>query len=397
MSAAAVRALLTTGARALADGAPVHIFLGNEAADADSCVGALAAALAAAGAPRAAGAPAIVPVLSCARGDWPLRREAVVIAERWLGAGAPLIFLDDAERALPRDAAAAPMSTAITLFDHNALTGALAARGFGALVVSIIDHHADAGAHATVRGAARRVDYDAAAQRGCGSACSLLLAGPAPAPLTDAALDAPLARALLSVIALDCVGFARGAGKATAVDAAAVARAAAAAPGADVPALYAELSALRADAAWWLGLPPAAALGLDYKGFAAASGLRLGTSALMLPARDFFAGAGPEDARARAAAAAAFAAARDVDLLAVCSLAPAPLARALILLPATPRGAAAVAAAVAALASDAAGFALAEEPAGALAPLGARAFAQGNVVASRKQAVPLLLAALAEF
>lgn len=70
---------------------PVTIVLGNEACDADSAVAALAHALTLRSADSS---HQVLPVVSCSRADFALRREADVIVRTWLGADA-LTSLDD--------------------------------------------------------------------------------------------------------------------------------------------------------------------------------------------------------------------------------------------------------------------------------------------------------------
>ena len=404
-SAAAMRGLLDAARAFRAAPLPLHLTLGNEAADADSLVGALAHALFLAAQPAPARAELIVPVLSCARADFPLRREAGFILERWLGAPAlaACAFADDVGALAP------PAGAALTLVDHNRLRGPLARAGWDAHVGAIVDHHLDEGAHAHVAGAARCIAFDAAAMRGAGSACSLVAANFLAA--ARGALDAPLAEALLSVIALDTIGM--SALKATERDAAAVAgllgvlRAARGAGAPTVESLFAELNALRSDRAWWLSLAPRAALGLDFKGFDFAGGGLLGTSALMVGALDFFrhgggsggGGGGDCAGEARLAEAAAFARERGCSLLVVMSQVVAPeVARECVLVPVGSDGQRLVDGAAARLLREA-DFGL-EEAAGeggrAALALGARAFRQRNLAHTRKSLAPFLVRALGE-
>lgn len=289
-SAAQLCNLLEQGSRALTIGASginarIHIVIGNEACDADSCISALVQSLVMASngsaSHNASGSAIIIPVISCTRSDWTLRRESGVIIKRWLGGdenyASVLIFLDDI---LPVAQSLNDVSLlSITLVDHNVLTGELAAWGWSERVVSIVDHHEDAGAH---MGAERKIDWDPSASppRGAGSCCSILaLAAAAEVGL----LDKPLATALLSVIALDCIGFDAAAGKVTKVDEAAVEKLTSTANMQSVSQLFVELSSLRADPTWWCTLPPRDALRVDYKGFTAGGeGLMVGTSALMI-------------------------------------------------------------------------------------------------------------------
>jgi len=278
---------------------PLHLVVGNEAADADSVVAALAYAFRLAALPRRspplpplpplpphasappAPAPARthVPVVSCRRRDWPLRREAADMLARCLAAGdgggasegaaaagaasnaaasaaaggddglaSLLIFLDDVEAVAPLLAADAPRLLAVTLVDHNELRvggaggcflGAALAPHAAACVVEIVDHHLDAGRHAHVAGAARLIAFDRAAMAGVGSTCTLVAqrlldddddevaaaaaaaggVGGAAGAGAARALDPRLAEMLLSTIALDTAGLDEAAGKTTPLDA----------------------------------------------------------------------------------------------------------------------------------------------------------------------------------
>jgi hypothetical protein len=411
MSAALVRSLLerAKGAlRAPAAQPPLHLLIGNEAADADSLVSTLAHACFLAAAQPGAAPPAeqqlLAPVLACPRAGLPLRREASVILAKWLGAGAAEalgVFADELGGLAPR------AGDALTLLDHNSLRGPLAALQWGPCVSAILDHHADEGAHAHVEGRARAIDFDPAAQRGVGSTCSLValnLLGARAAGGGGGVLDAPLAEALLSVIALDTINMLPA--KATDRDAAAVAglqgvlqEAAAAAAGAGaapvptVASLFAHLNSLRSDRQWWLSLEPAAALGLDYKGFDCSGGGALGTCALMVGAVDFFQGGagGALDAR-RLQAAQAFALERGCALLVVMSQVVAPaVAREVLLVPAGAGGQALARAVARALTGPlGAHFELQALPLQG-APPECAAFQQRNLAHTRKTLAPFLV------
>ena len=133
-------------------------------------------------------------------------------------------------------ALAASGGLSITLVDHNQLTGALAQAGLGACVREIVDHHADAGAHAHVVGPLRRISFDPLVRKGVGSTCTLvaealLAAEDAPAQGAPAATGAraghlltpALAQLLLGVVLLDTSCLSSHADKATPRDHAAVA------------------------------------------------------------------------------------------------------------------------------------------------------------------------------
>lgn len=267
----------------------------------------------------------VIPVISCMRADWSLRREANVLVERWLGGSSRLIFLDDVlESDLFSEAAARDEKRSslisFTLVDHNALTGELLLRGWGDRVVEIIDHHEDAGAHRSVSGDARLISWDAACRKGCGSCCSLV-------SMKLSKLDTFLAGALCGVIALDCINFDDAAGKATRIDTDAVARLiscdASLRHQVTSGALFAELSALRTDSRWWLSLPARDALRLDCKIFEAGSAalgsaVRIGTCAMTISLSSWL------DASDRGDALANFAAENKLSAIALFSLTPPP-------------------------------------------------------------------------
>lgn len=321
MSALLLRGLLERGHRALkSQTTSVHLYLGNEACDADSSVSALAYVLYATllssppppGTPGISPSPTPIPVISCTRSEFLLRREASVILQDWLGPSwsDTGIFLDDVLAAFPTSP---PPGSRLTLLDHNRLKGELATRGWDASVASIVDHHFDEGAHPHVTGEHRGIDFDAQAMRGCGSACSLVANHFLTLNTASAAdaVDSPLSKALLSVIALDTINLSSA--KTTPVDTAAVEGLVAilnigggsggkgeGSSTTIVQGLFSTLNALRSDRGWWLSLPIPDALGLDYKSFEGGSGtgsggkaggkVTMGTCALMVGALDYLQG-----------------------------------------------------------------------------------------------------------
>ena len=138
-SSAAARAALRgdAGAGAGADGAsvaaPLTVVLGNEAADADSVVSAVALAFLL--------RDNVVPLVSCRRDEFRLRSETVWLLDTAAAVSADdLLFLDDVP--LPE---CGTDNIRLTLVDHNQLCGAL--EPLDAAVTSIVDHHKDVGAH----------------------------------------------------------------------------------------------------------------------------------------------------------------------------------------------------------------------------------------------------------
>ena len=312
MSASTLLTLLTSGADALKNNKRIHLIVGNEACDADSTIGALSLSLILAARGDINNLVIIVPVISCTRSDWILRREAGVIIKRWIGDNhdADLIFLDDI--------LSTSNVTSITLVDHNELTGSLASFGWSDRVCSIVDHHEDIGAHLNVIN--RQIDWDTTSipPRGCGSCCSLLARDASQLNL----LDVPFSIALLSVIALDCIGFDTLAGKVTPIDIDAVEKLTAVidASGPTLKELFNELSSLRSDQKWWLSIPPLDALRADYKGFTARGGLVIGTSALMISISKWLGTIGTSSSNERISALHEFAVKKGLDILVLFSL-----------------------------------------------------------------------------
>ena len=152
----------------------LDVVIGNTGGDMDSVVSALGysylsylggAGTAGAAAAAAAGQPVVLPVLSFARADLPLRRDVEHSLHALGLRPADLIFAD--ELAADDDAAAGDQYR-VRLVDHNVADNALVRAALGqqrAAVVAVVDHHADAGLYAA---AAPRV------VRPCGSCSSLV-------------------------------------------------------------------------------------------------------------------------------------------------------------------------------------------------------------------------------
>ncbi|KAM0325842.1 hypothetical protein ACHAQA_007144 [Verticillium albo-atrum] len=139
---------------------PLTLVVGNESADLDSlCSTVLYAYLRSTTPPN----PTLhIPLSNLPRADLALRPELAAALARARLRPADLLTLDD----LPD---VSPDATRWVLVDHNALTGTLAARGFGARVVGCVDHHADEDAVPADTGAEPRV-----IER-CGSCASLVV------------------------------------------------------------------------------------------------------------------------------------------------------------------------------------------------------------------------------
>lgn len=323
---------------------------------------------------------------------------------------------------------ASPGSISMTLMDHNALSRPLSyLPGASAAVVEIVDHHADSGQHTHVTGGDRRISFDAAAGRGVGSTCTLVSQSMLSLPAS--CVDAALAELLLGVILLDTAGLSAAAGKTTPEDEAAVAALQAVIAGergapVDVRAFADRLLALREDASFWRSLSASQALRYDYKGFDAqfkGANVRVGSSSFMAPLTSILAGwredssssdSDSSDSGAVSVTVApevgeqlqSYAAQQGAAILLLMSVTTKPaMSRqlAMVHVPGPHAGIpseqsqAAYETLLAALTADAAGLKLQALPvaaAGAAAEV--KLFQQGNVKASRKQVMPLVLAAL---
>jgi exopolyphosphatase len=190
-----------TQARANVDRADAGaIVIGNEAADLDSMVSAILYGLLAS-ACRPPGAPLVVPVVNCPRGDFALRTEAVYLFAA-LGVDVDaLLFIDEIDLE--------PLHRAgrlrLTLVDHNILSADQAK--YADAVDAIIDHHPDGGLYRQAK--PRRIEP-------VGSAATLV----AEAMLRDrpALIDAGSATLLLGTILLDTVNLDPAAERVTAKD-----------------------------------------------------------------------------------------------------------------------------------------------------------------------------------
>ncbi|KAM0272630.1 hypothetical protein ACHAQH_008600 [Verticillium albo-atrum] len=140
---------------------PLTLVVGNESADLDSlCSTVLYAYLRSTTPPQST---LHIPMSNLPRADLALRPELTAALARARLRPSDLLTLDD----LPE--AVTPEATRWILVDHNALTGTLAARGFGARVVGCVDHHADEGSVPAQTGDEPRVVEK------CGSCASLVV------------------------------------------------------------------------------------------------------------------------------------------------------------------------------------------------------------------------------
>lgn len=272
--------------------AALHVVLGNQACDTDSVVSAIVHAYAL----HHASSLRCVPVVSCSRDDFAIKRDTQLLllhAASSTGTAFPLdalLFTDDLPTLLESTS-----SLAVHLVDHNkldcaALMTSTIHDASHACIVEIVDHHADAGAHTHVHGASRCINFNTVLKRGVGSCCTLV-AQRALARCAEGVfpMDAGLARMLWSVILLDTGNFDPALGKGTAEDVdAAAALEAIVMPSASQEEVAEERRRVydlfynaRADPSWWDTLPPRSVLRADYKAFDA-GGVRYGASSMSM-------------------------------------------------------------------------------------------------------------------
>ena len=307
---------------------PTHFVIGNEACDCDSAISALAYAFRLASLARSPSLQ-IIPVISCLRRDWPLRREAQDLLAHCMqhdnnfnsstALENDLVFIDDVVAALTRSSGGAERKVTVTLVDHNVLKGplALALVDIGinpeTSVIEIVDHHIDSGRHAHVVGPKRNIAFDSKGLSAtAGSTCTLVandLLNDAQSPslsTVDAtsnfersSIDASLAEALGSCILLDTVGLDESAGKATPLDFETISRLRSLIASErkldesnqlDSRAVFQRLMSLKQDSSFWKSLTIRQALEFDFKSFEIGSSSSFGTSSIMASLTDFLSG-----------------------------------------------------------------------------------------------------------
>jgi inorganic pyrophosphatase/exopolyphosphatase len=279
----------------LGDETVVHVVVGNEAADPDSCVCAIALAAALDASLRSSSGQSsfvVAPLLGIRRADFKLQLDRVHLLRRAGLAGGggdgPLwcpehiTFADEVDLAA---LAARPAGLRLHLVDHNKLSAPLAA--LGPHVASIVDHHADEGLyHETVPPESRHVEL------GIGS-CASLVAERLRALGSPLLADPSVCTLLLGAVLLDTVNLDASA-KAQKAREQSIANelllpCAAAMLG--VPpdeagrgAFFGELLRVKADVSLLLGFPTADLLRQDYKEEALmGGGLKLGVGSVVLP------------------------------------------------------------------------------------------------------------------
>jgi len=318
-----------------------HFVIGNEACDCDSAISALAYAFRLASSTRFSTTLQIIPVISCLRKDWPLRREANNLLIQCMKHDAnfnnsypiedDLVFLDDVVADLTKFSKnGEERKVTITLVDHNVLKGplALALKNIGinpeTSVIEIIDHHLDSGKHMHVTGIYRNIAFDSKSLSAtAGSTCTLVakdllndaqlsssslslssssivdktMSGMSDISMTRLGIDASLAEVLGSCILLDTVGLNPSAGKATPLDFETISRLriliaserkeTTVTMHLDPKVVFERLNSLKQDALFWKSLSLQQALEFDYKSFELGLSASFGTSSIMASLADF--------------------------------------------------------------------------------------------------------------
>lgn len=244
-------------------GSITRVVLGNEAADLDSMVSAVAYArlLAEMAGP---GERPTIPVINIPREDFVLRTEAVWLFHEARLDAAKLVFLDD----IDLDRLHAGGRLGLVLVDHNRLPAAREA--WGPVVEEILDHHQDEGQHAQAKRTVAPVGSTATlvAERFLQQAPGLL--------------EKPLATLLLGTILLDTVNLDPAAKRVTPRDEQAAGRLLAV-TGADRKALFDRLQSEKFNVS---ALSTRDILRKDYKEFTMGA-VRCGISSALLSLGDW--------------------------------------------------------------------------------------------------------------
>ncbi|OQR87898.1 hypothetical protein ACHHYP_07900 [Achlya hypogyna] len=267
----ALNSFLRQARRALtSDPSSVHVVMGNEACDADSMVSSLVHAFRH---PPVTDGAFVLPVMSVNRDQFALRCEVSALFRAAHIDIEALVFQDEI------DLLNTPCLR-LVLTDHNKLKKDYL--NLGELVVEIIDHHADLGAHGHVTGAARDIAFernDSGGHALVGSACTLVAE-------RISALQPLEATLLLGVITLDTMNMDAKAKKGTARDDAVLKRleALSLVPRDD---LYSWLVAEKFSPDNWATFTFNNCLQYDYKQFES-SGIVYGCSAILVPLLTFW-------------------------------------------------------------------------------------------------------------
>jgi exopolyphosphatase len=236
-----------------------------------------------------------VPLVSIPREDFPLRRDVVLLLEMAGVNCEKLLFLRDEE--ITQIIENQNIRKEWTLVDHNKFrSDLLSADAIGdVMVVEILDHHQDEGAHPSVGNEQRNIAFDNQSAL-VGSTCTLVTERLMKRCVQEdttlsCKVDAGLGLALLGVILLDTMNMSREAAKGTARDEAAIefllertnwnalnvknkelreTLFESDGDGGTVPSrsrLYEYLQNCKFDREFWLSMSPKDALRIDYKRF----------------------------------------------------------------------------------------------------------------------------------
>ena len=364
--------------------APLTVVLGNAAADADSIVSALCLAYLRSSKESVEG---FVPVVSVSRSELALRRETELLLKEVNLELSDLICLDEI---------ASSSVASIILVDHNTMSAKAASQlPASASVVEIYDHHVDAQKHLHISPSKRQIAFDAEKKVATvGSTCTLvaeLFLASSGANSKEQQLDSTVSTLLLGVIALDTANGDPAVGKACPRDLEAMTTLEARRAGLGRDALFEKLKSAKMDVSFWRGLTVEQCLLLDYKQQPIPTfchGPEVGVASVLLPVMEML---GKPDF---ASGFSRYMVQCDLDMLGVMSfvMEPVPQRELLLVTRSAPR-----LEQVSAFFLNDATLALSElavdsRAAEAMLGLGlhVRAFAQGNVKASRKQVLPLV-------
>ncbi|DAZ97719.1 TPA: hypothetical protein N0F65_009618 [Lagenidium giganteum] len=270
---------------------PVHVTIGNEAADADSIVSSLVHAYLKQHSDESA---LYVPVVSIPRDEFVLRCDVNALFERLHLDATAVMFVDE----FPWTHAlfqASPQPLRLSLLDHNALTPkkmSSSGEKLNVRVLEILDHHADLGQH--LDAPVRDIAFEGT-QALVGSSCTLVAENlfKNEALKQKPTIHALLSTMLLAVIAVDTINFSPSAKKVTPRDIAAAATLQTTAF-ASKEALFEWLHAEKFNLEHWGNFSLLNCLQCDYKEFVLSTGTKYGVSAILIPLDQFVLKAGSE-------------------------------------------------------------------------------------------------------
>lgn len=263
------------------------IYIGNEAADADSIVSSICYAYFKYLEADAVPTFPIVPVVSIPRNELHLRRDVEVLLNKVNVSLEELICIDELEKFTRGK----ELQIEVTLLDHNKMAGKLTNSGLLPVgkVREILDHHEDSGDHPECGGIHRNIAYSSTDKRALvASACTLVYEKFAE---HRHRLDTEASLLLFGVILLDSLNMDPKAAKGTERDLTAITDLASIC---DVSreSLFEELRNAKINPAFWHSLCAADCLVLDYKQFSqtaklSQSNFNFGISSVLLSVLDF--------------------------------------------------------------------------------------------------------------